>query len=192
LSKRNQEETGIRYEWYALQRCAASYFEQFDKEKIVWPLTADKWGFAIDTKKHYLTSGGFFMVSESIPLKYIVGVLNSKLIEFYFKFIGVMTAGGAYTLKKATIDELPLFISDNDSCNQVEKLVSKILELKREKFPSNHLENKVDSLVFHYYGLSEKEMLEVLDTFKDLSIKDRNQIQNEYWNIANNKFQLEI
>ena len=192
MSKRNQEETGIRYEWYALQRCAASYFEQFDKEKIVWPLTADKWGFAIDTKKHYLTSGGFFMVSESIPLKYIVGVLNSKLIEFYFKFIGVMTAGGAYTLKKATIDELPLFISDNDSCNQVEKLVSKILELKREKFPSNHLENKVDSLVFHYYGLSEKEMLEVLDTFKDLSIKDRNQIQNEYWNIANNKFQLEI
>lgn len=191
LSKRNKEETGIRYEWYALQRCAASYFEQFEEEKIVWPLTADKWGFAIDTKKHYLTSGGFFMVSESIPLKYIVGVLNSKLMEFYFKFIGVMTAGGAYTLKKATIEELPLTISDKVASKQVEKLVSKILELKREKLPSNFLENKIDALVFHLYGLTEQEMLQVLDTFKDLSIKDRNQIQNEYWNIANNKFQLE-
>ncbi len=34
-------------------------------------------------------------------------------------------------------------------------------------------------------------MLQVLDTFKDMSIKDRNQIQNEYWNIANNKFKTE-
>jgi len=41
------------------------------------------------------------------------------------------------------------------------------------------------------YKLTESEMLQVLDTFKDLSIKDRNQIQNEYWNITNNKFQLE-
>lgn len=191
LSKRNKEETGIRYEWYALQRCAASYFEQFEEEKIVWPLTADKWGFAIDTKKHYLTSGGFFMVSESISLKYIVGVLNSKLMEFYFKFIGVMTAGGAYTLKKATIEELPLIISDKVANKQVEKLVLKILELKKEKLPSTIYENKIDALVFHLYGLTEQEMLQVLDTFKDLSIKDRNQIQNEYWNIANNKFQLE-
>ena len=28
LSKRNQAETGIRYEWYALQRCAATYFPE--------------------------------------------------------------------------------------------------------------------------------------------------------------------
>lgn len=31
-------------------------------------------------------------------------------------------------------------------------------------------------------------MLQVIDTFTDLSIKDSIQIQNEYWNIANNKF----
>ncbi|MBK8626478.1 MAG: Eco57I restriction-modification methylase domain-containing protein [Saprospiraceae bacterium] len=192
LSKRNKEETGIRYEWYALQRCAASYFEQFEKEKIVWPLTADKWGFAIDSNKHYLTSGGFFMVSESIKLLYIVGVLNSKLLEFYFKFIGVMTAGGAYTLKKATIDELPLINPNQITSNYIEKLVSKIIELKKEKLSSSIYENKIDALVFHLYGLTEQEMLQVLDTFKDLSIKDRNQIQNEYWNIGNNKFQLDI
>ena len=36
LSKRNKEETGIRYEWYALQRCAATYYPEFEKEKVVW------------------------------------------------------------------------------------------------------------------------------------------------------------
>ena len=191
LSERNKEETGIRYEWYALQRCAASYYQKFDEEKIVWPLTADKWGFAFDHKKHYLTSGGFFLVSENLSLKYILGILNSKVLEYYFKFIGVMTAGGAYTLKKATIEEFPVPI-ENENQNKIQKLVNKVLEIKKDKLDSSKYENKIDALVFHLYNLTESEMLHVLDSFKDLSIKDRNQIQNEYWNIANKKFQLEI
>ena len=35
LSKRNKSETGVRYEWYALQRCAATYYKHFAEEKIV-------------------------------------------------------------------------------------------------------------------------------------------------------------
>src|SRR5690606_11954217 len=34
---------------------------------------------------------------------------------YYFKFIGVMTAGGAFTLKKATIELLPIVIPQNTS-----------------------------------------------------------------------------
>ncbi|OYQ40613.1 hypothetical protein CHU92_04490 [Flavobacterium cyanobacteriorum] len=179
------------YQWFEIQDNTA-YYPLFEQNKIIWPLTADKWGFALDTQKHYLSSGGFFLVSTEIPLKYILGVLNSKLIEYYFKFIGVMTAGGAYTLKKATIDELPLVKADKDIIEQVVRLVTTILELKKDKLHSSIFENKIDALVFHLYGLTEQEMLQVLDTFKDLSIKDRNQIQNEYWNIANNKFRLEL
>ena len=32
LQKRNKAETGIRYEWYAMQRCANTYYEEFAKE----------------------------------------------------------------------------------------------------------------------------------------------------------------
>lgn len=178
------------YEWYEIQDNTA-YYKLFDEKKIIWALTADKWGFALDNNKHYLTSGGFFLVSKTIPLKYILGILNSKLMEYYFKFIGVMTAGGAYTLKKATIEEFSLANADKSKEESIENIVSKILELKKEKLPTSNFENKIDALVFHLYKLTESEMLQVLDTFKDLSIKDRNQIQNEYWNITNNKFQLE-
>ena len=34
LSNRNRAETGIRYEWYALQRWGSNYFEDFAKSKI--------------------------------------------------------------------------------------------------------------------------------------------------------------
>ena len=51
LVLRNKDETGIRYEWYALQRCAASYYDEFEKsEKIIWGLTADKWAFTLDIR----------------------------------------------------------------------------------------------------------------------------------------------
>ncbi|GIW21746.1 MAG: hypothetical protein KatS3mg068_0753 [Candidatus Sericytochromatia bacterium] len=36
LFQRNKDETGIRYEWYALQRCANTYYQEFEKEKVVW------------------------------------------------------------------------------------------------------------------------------------------------------------
>ena len=176
--------------WTNLRDCA--FLELFDDEKIIWALTSDKWGFALDNQKYYLTSGGFFLVSENISLKYILGILNSKLMEYYFKFIGVMTAGGAYTLKKATIEEFPLTISDKTKEKSIENIVSKILALKKDKLPTSNLENKIDALVFHLYDLTENEMLQVLDTFKDLSIKDKNAIHNEFRNIKNNHFKLEI
>jgi hypothetical protein len=34
LSNRNKTETGIRYEWYALQRWGANYWEDFYKQKL--------------------------------------------------------------------------------------------------------------------------------------------------------------
>ena len=36
LSARNKAETGIRYEWYALQRWGANYSDDFSQPKIVW------------------------------------------------------------------------------------------------------------------------------------------------------------
>ena len=95
------------YKWYEIQDNTA-YHELFDQKKIIWPLTANEWGFTIDYEKHYLTSGGFFMVSENYELECLLGILNSSLMKFYFGFLGVMTAGGAYTLKKATIEKFPI------------------------------------------------------------------------------------
>lgn len=129
LSKRNKEETGIRYEWYALQRCAASYYNEFDKEKLVWGLTADKWAFAFDDKKHYLPSNGYILTSNSIDLKYLLSLLNSHLLQFYFGFIGIMTAGGAYTLKHETIREMPIVVGTEKSRLPFIALVDLILSI---------------------------------------------------------------
>lgn len=160
LSSRNKAETGIRYEWYALQRCAASYYKNFDKFKIVWPLTAANWGFALDNEKHYLSSGGFMLISTELEISYLLGILNSNLMKYVFSRIGVMTAGGAFTLKKATIDELPIKDISIEAQQPFIEKVNQILTQKQAN-PSadtSLLEREIDEMVYALYGLSEEEI----------------------------------
>ncbi len=95
------------YRWYEIQDNTA-YYQDFEKEKIIWGLTSDKWTFAYDKQKHYLPSNGYILSSGDIEIKYLLSLLNSKTLQFYFSFIGIMTAGGAYTLKQETIREMPI------------------------------------------------------------------------------------
>lgn len=117
------------YKWYEIQDNTA-YYQNFEKEKIIWGLTADKWAFAYDDEKHYLPSNGYILTSSVISLKYVLGVLNSSLMQFYFRFVGIMTAGGAYTLKHQTINELPLKIPSNFESSVISNLVDYILFTK--------------------------------------------------------------
>ena len=52
LSKRNKAETGIRYEWYALQRWGAKYKDDFNRQKIVWGEISDNPKFALESQSH--------------------------------------------------------------------------------------------------------------------------------------------
>lgn len=71
------------------------------------------------------------LTSEKIPLKLILAQLNSKLIEFYFGLIGIMTAGGAYTLKHETIAELPIYIK-KELEDKIINLADKMLSLNKK------------------------------------------------------------
>ena len=146
------------YKWYEIQDNTA-YYSEFEKsEKIIWGLTADKWAFAYDNQKHYLPSNGYILTSQIIPIKYLLAILNSKLMKYYFKFIGIMTAGGAYTLKHGTIQELPIKIIQKK--DEIIKLVDKILNIKKESIHSDvsNIEQQLDTLVYKIYNLTYDEV----------------------------------
>jgi hypothetical protein len=144
------------YKWFEIQDNVA-YFPEFEKEKIVWGLTADKWAYALDAKKHYLPSNAYILTSEKINLKYILGVLNSKVMQFYFSQIGIMTAGGAYTLKYSTIKKFPLTIPSEKIQKEVVEIVDKIIETKKKGGDVSNYEEKLNNLVYRIYGITDKE-----------------------------------
>ena len=161
LANRNKDETGIRYEWYALQRCAASYYFEFEKEKIIWGLTSDKWTFAYDNACNFLPSNGYILTSSEIPIKYLLGLINSRLMEFYFSYIGIMTAGGAFTLKQETVSEFPIKIIDLKNQSKFILLVDCILFQKKQNQDTFFFEALIDSMVYELYFPEEIKAADV-------------------------------
>ena len=123
-------------------------------------MTADKWAFAYDDKQHYLPSNGYMLTSDELSVKYLLGILNSHLLQFYFSFIGIMTAGGAYTLKAATIEALPIPLATPQQQFPIIALVNRILSLKKadSMADTTPLETKIDNLVYQLYGLTSEEI----------------------------------
>src|SRR3989339_266874 len=143
------------YEWFEIQDNTA-YFEEFERnEKIIWGLTADKWAFSYDKNQHYLPSNGYILTSKEIPIKYILAILNSQLMKYYFGFIGIMTAGGAFTLKHGTILEFPLASIENKKA--FIEVVDKILSKQGENATILKYENILDLMVYKLYTLTYDE-----------------------------------
>ena len=154
---RDRSDQGV--EWWNLRAC--KYYSSFEMpEKVIWGLTADKWAFAYDDKKHYLPSNGYILTSDEIPIRYLLGLLNSKLLHFYFGFIGIMTAGGAYTLKAATIEALPIPFTISEQQEPIIKYVDRILAAKKKdsNADTSALESEIDQLVYKLYGLTDDEI----------------------------------
>jgi len=157
---RNRSDQGKS--WFNLRNCA--FLDEFDQPKIVWPLTADKWGFAYDDSGRYLASGSFMLTSRSVDIKFILGILNSRLMNYYFSHTGVMTAGGAFTLKKSTIERMPLIIPGNT--NDIAKLVDSIIDLKQKDENTDEIEHAIDVKVYELYGLSTEEIEQIENSIK--------------------------
>jgi len=179
------------YQWYEIQD-STKYYPEFEKEKIIWGLTADKWAFAYDDTGYYLPSNGYILTSSVISIKYLLSLINSKLMMFYFDFIGIMTAGGAYTLKQETVREFPIKeISDSLQKPFIHKVES-ILQLNynfqeevngfkhwiQKEFNVEKLSQKLEK----YYELSEDEFIDEMRKKKvdTKSRKNREYLEHEF------------
>lgn len=71
-----------------------------------------------------------------------------------------MTAGGAYTLKAATIEALPIPASTASQQQKIISLVNRILAIKKENSQANvvTIEADIDRLVYELYDLTEDEI----------------------------------
>ena len=145
--------------WFNLRAC--QYYGEFEKsEKIIWGLTATNWAYTLDTERHYLPSNGYILTSDILPVRFILGLLNSKVLHQYFKYIGVMTAGGAYTLKAATIEAMPIPNSTPAQLQLIIDLVDKILAAKKQDSQADISaeEQQIDKIVYKLYDLTPDEI----------------------------------
>jgi len=175
LSGRNQSETGIRYEWYALQRCAATYHQEFEKEKIIWAEIVYDSAFYYDDQGTYPEATAFIMTGES--LKYITALLNSKLLTYAFRifYAGGDLRGNTFRYKKVFLEHLPIPKLSAPDRKPFENIVNKILEAKKSdpNSDTSTLESQIDQLVYKLYNLTEKEIAIIESSQKNTKPKPK-------------------
>lgn len=175
---------GVRRVFYELPTVRRP--DWFDKEKIITPDVSNKNNFAYDGEGFYFSKGTvygiLFKEEYKNSIKYILGLLNSKLLEFYFKHISPMHAGGYFRYNTQYLEKLPIKIPENPNekaiSEEIAEKVSRILELKSQmsyaedrvkKFPESYFEDEWDfdklanvakavSLSRESYSVSEKSL----------------------------------
>ncbi|HBD8819361.1 TPA: Eco57I restriction-modification methylase domain-containing protein [Campylobacter jejuni] len=147
---------------YNLRNCA--YIEEFEKEKIVYSEIVRKPQFYLDVNLNfYAEATSFILTGEN--LKYLIAFLNNDFVAFIFKtfYAGGNLGENGFRYKKAFLEKLPIpkINSKNQKlANELVNLVDEILKAKEQDKNANtqELENKINSLVYKLYNLTEEEI----------------------------------
>ncbi|HAN0736597.1 TPA: class I SAM-dependent DNA methyltransferase [Campylobacter jejuni] len=146
---------------YNLRNCA--YIEEFEKEKIVYPcIMAKEPYFSYETSFAFAMAPANIITSNSDILKYILAFLNSDFIYLMLRKF-YMGGGIEGELKTNNLEKLPIpkINSKNQKlADELINLVDEILKAKEQDKNANtqELENKINSLVYKLYNLTEEEI----------------------------------
>ncbi|HLP13221.1 MAG TPA: Eco57I restriction-modification methylase domain-containing protein [Flavobacteriales bacterium] len=100
-----------------------------------------------------------FLVIQSnrINLKYLTGLLNSRLIAFWLRKKGKMQ-GNAYQLDKEPLLEIPIHNPSEAEANKVAALVEKVISQRLAGKDSAENERKIDEMIYKLYDLTEQDI----------------------------------
>lgn len=145
--------------------------------KILMRQTSDIIRACYDENGYYCQNSLFIVHSTDINLKFLLGLLNSKLLTFVYKLGNPQTGKIFAEIKPSVIKELPIRTidfgnpADKRQHDKMVKLVERMLDLNKKigavKVPTekerlqreiNATDKQIDTLVYDLYGLTEEEI----------------------------------
>jgi len=170
--KSKEQENGRKpgnYKWYEIQDSTA-YYEDFEKPKIIWGNLATRSSFSFDEKNgFYVNAPACILPTNS---KYVLGILNSKLISYFLKSICAERRGGFIEQKPVYVSQVPIKKPTETQESDMIKLVEKMLQLNEKLLKIGdkltderaridkeitNIDPQIDDLVYTIYGITEDE-----------------------------------
>jgi len=167
--------------WYSFS--APRNLSVHDDAQMIVPLLANK-GLLTDlpgNRKDYclMASGGFSITITNRQLlpRYVLGILNSRLLFWYLKFISNRFRGGWITCTKQYVGKLPIRTinfsdpADKTRHDRMVEFVQQMLDLNKQLAEAREPQTKtvlqrqiettdrqIDRLVYELYELTEEEI----------------------------------
>lgn len=162
------------YQWYEIQD-TTEYYSQFEKTKILWPgISSEVTAFAFDQDGYFGNDNNQMIITGD---RYLLGVLNSKLMQYLLVHICDKVQGGFYRLKIAYMEQMPIRpiefsnLDDKALHDKMVSLVEQMLSLNKQlpAAKTDHektalqrqidaTDEQIDQLVYELYGLTEEEI----------------------------------
>lgn len=176
---------------YGLHRARVESF--FVGEKIVaLRKCAGRPIFAYANGLNYMSATFYVIKTNRVNMKYLTGLLNSKLIEFWLKNKGKMQ-GANYQLDKEPLQQIPIAVPSNDVQELIAKLVDMIIllnttdkrasELVQNSYISSELEKLVDGCIYEIYLPGEMAGMSVLSVLRNYIEQKDSICINDIWEL---------
>ena len=131
---------------------------KFEGEKLVTLDNASKNSFALDTESYFGTTTVYNIkiTDPRYSTKYVLAILNSKVLDFYHKAKSIPQANGFYRYQAIFIKALPIAFCIDTTRKRLEELVTS-LYIDRSDYSS--IITEIDHIVYHLYDLTYDEVL---------------------------------
>ena len=158
--------------WWELRSCA--YYAEFEQPKMMLPDISLRGNFILDFGNKYCVNTCYILGSSD---KYLLGLLNSNLITFFYGKLSSTYRGGYLRFIYQYLEQLPIrtinFSAPSDKARHehIVKLVDQMLDTKQKlaaaktEAETNRLEMlcatidcQIDEAVYELYGLTEEEI----------------------------------
>jgi hypothetical protein len=162
--------------WYELRAC--SYYHLFDGPKIVWGNLATRSSFSLETNGFYVNNPANILPTNS---KYVLGILNSKLMSYFLRSICAQRQGGFIEQKPVYVSQVPIKKPTKTQEIEITQDVEKMLQLNEKLFEigdkltdertrleaeMKRIDAEIDNLVYEIYGLTDAEKKIIEDSLR--------------------------
>ena len=137
----------------------------FENEKIIFRQTSDAIICSYDNDNYYAMNTVLIYqtkeeYTKEYPYKFLLAILNSKLINYIYKQITQEENRVFAEVKPINVRKLPIIQCSHDLKENFIKLTDKIINIKKQSPTADTaaLESEIDQLVYELYGLTEEEI----------------------------------
>lgn len=165
--------------WYGLS--FPSSLQMFSAPKITTPTLSPRNSFALDTHGYLFpqgAGGGCGLIPKAeYSVHYLLGVLNSRLLTFYFQRISSPFQGGWFAYEPRYLNRIPIHViekanlADQERHDRMVSLVEQMLDLHKRKAEAkdaaaterlqrliDSTDRQIDALVYELYELTPEEI----------------------------------
>lgn len=159
--------------WTNLRAC--SFFDDFKEIKIIWIELTDRGRFAICKDEIYLLNSAYFLLPpKGVDPYFLLAVLNSNLINFYFDLVAGTSGMGTKRWINTYVENIPIPKASPQFQNHIGQMAKQLSILlsstslySRGKLEQIEiLEKSINNAIYDLYFLTPSE-IETIENFKD-------------------------